>query len=399
MIFVMQLGLARLWNAYGVEPVAVIGHSVGEIAAAVTAGAMSVADGARLICRRSRLLRQAAGKGAMAMVGLSFEEASERLAGRTDLVAAIASAPGSTVLSGDPAAVEAVLDEWPAEGIIVRRVASDVAFHSPQMEPLAVELAAATAGLAFGAPRIPMYTTTLPDPRSTPVLDSAYWAANLRDPVRLAAATAAAAEDGHRVFLEISPHPVVAHSVTETLSEHGYEDVFVGTTLRRNQPELPTFEIAVGTAHCHGVEVDWRRLQPSGGLTTLPPVRLAAPPPLARLLGLERPPGPRRGLPHPAGRRDQRRRQRRPRVAHQPPGRRPPLPGQPRAERRRDRAGRRPGQHLPASGRPGAGRGRHADRRRDAAPPDDRGTPGDPGRPRTPGRPPRRPHPGGPRRA
>ncbi|MEV4805672.1 beta-ketoacyl synthase N-terminal-like domain-containing protein [Nonomuraea sp. NPDC049421] len=271
MIFVMQLGLARLWNAYGVEPVAVIGHSVGEIAAAVTAGAMSVADGARLICRRSRLLRQAAGKGAMAMVGLSFEEASERLAGRTDLVAAIASAPGSTVLSGDPAAVEAVLDEWPAEGIIVRRVASDVAFHSPQMEPLAVELAAATAGLAFGAPRIPMYTTTLPDPRSTPVLDSAYWAANLRDPVRLAAATAAAAEDGHRVFLEISPHPVVTHSVTETLSEHGYEDVFAGTTLRRNQPELSTFEIAVGTAHCHGVEVDWRRLQPSGGLTTLPP--------------------------------------------------------------------------------------------------------------------------------
>ncbi|GAB2958021.1 type I polyketide synthase [Nonomuraea fastidiosa] len=271
MIFVMQLGLARLWNACGVAPVAVIGHSVGEIAAAVTAGALSVADGARLICRRSRLLRRAEGKGGMVMVGLSFEEASERLAGRTDLVAAIASAPGSTVLSGDLPAVEAVLEEWPAEGIVVRRVASDVAFHSPHMEPLAAELAAATAGLAFGAPRIPMYTTTLPDPRSTPVLDGAYWAANLRDPVRLAAATTAAAEDGHRVFLEISPHPVVAHSVTETLSEHGYEDVFVGTTLRRNQPELPAFHVAVGTAHCHGVEVDWRRLHPSGGLVTLPP--------------------------------------------------------------------------------------------------------------------------------
>src|SRR5690606_23939570 len=82
------------------SPPAGIGHSVGEIAAAVTAGAMSVADGARLICRRSRLLRQAEGKGAMVMAGLSFEEAAERLAGRTDLVAAIASAPGSTVLSG-----------------------------------------------------------------------------------------------------------------------------------------------------------------------------------------------------------------------------------------------------------------------------------------------------------
>ncbi|MGW0808256.1 type I polyketide synthase [Nonomuraea sp. NPDC002799] len=271
MIFVMQLGLARLWNAYGVAPKAVIGHSVGEIAAAVTAGAMTVADGARLICRRSRLLRQAEGKGAMAMVGLSFEEAAERLAGRTDLVAAISSAPGSTVLSGDVAAVEAVLNDWPAEGIVVRRVASDVAFHSPHMEPLAVELAAATADLSFGAPRIPMYTTALADPRSAPVLDSAYWAANLRDPVRLTAATTAAAQDGYRVFLEISPHPVVAHSVTETLSENGFEDVFVGTSLRRNQPELPAFLVAVGTAHCHGVDVDWSRLQPSGGLADLPP--------------------------------------------------------------------------------------------------------------------------------
>ncbi|MDA0636081.1 beta-ketoacyl synthase N-terminal-like domain-containing protein [Nonomuraea sp. MCN248] len=271
MIFVMQLGLARLWNAYGVTPKAVIGHSVGEIAAAVTAGAMTVADGARLICRRSRLLRRAEGKGAMVMVGLSFEEAAERLAGRTDLVAAIASAPGSTVLSGDVAAVEDVVNEWPAEGIVTRRVASDVAFHSPQMEPLAVELAASVADLSFGAPTIPMYTTALADPRSTPVLDGAYWAANLRDPVRLAAAATAAAQDGHRVFLEISPHPVVAHSVTETLAEHGYEDVFVGTSLRRNQPETSAFLVALGTAHCHGVDVDWRRLQPDGGLADLPP--------------------------------------------------------------------------------------------------------------------------------
>ncbi|MEO3860621.1 beta-ketoacyl synthase N-terminal-like domain-containing protein [Acrocarpospora sp. B8E8] len=271
MIFVMQLGLARLWSAYGVVPEAVIGHSVGEIAAAVTAGAMSVSDGARLICRRSRLLRQAEGKGAMVMVGLPFEEAAERLAGRTDLVAAISSAPASTVLSGDVAAVEAVLNEWPAEGIVVRRVASDVAFHSPHMEPLAVELAAATADLSFGAPRIPMYTTVLTDPRSTPVLDSQYWAANLRDPVRLAAATTAAAQDGYRAFLEISPHPVVAHSITETLGETGFEDVFVGTSLRRNQPERSTFLAAVGTAHCHGVGVDWNRLQPDGGLAALPP--------------------------------------------------------------------------------------------------------------------------------
>ncbi|ELS56139.1 putative Polyketide synthase [Streptomyces viridochromogenes Tue57] len=271
MIFAMQLGLAALWRSRGVEPAAVIGHSVGEIAAAVTAGALTVTDGARLICRRSLLLREAAGRGAMAMVSLPFDEAAERLAGNDAVVAAIASSTTSTVISGDPGEVEKVVGRWTDEGLVVRRVASDVAFHSPHMDPLLDRLRAAADELSPSAPHTPLYTTALADPRATVTADGAYWAANLRNPVRLAAAITAAAEDGHRAFVELSPHPVVAHSIHETLAERGVEDVFVGPTLRRNQPEARTFRAAVGAAHCHGVSVDWSALQPNGNLEVLPP--------------------------------------------------------------------------------------------------------------------------------
>ncbi|MGA5757806.1 type I polyketide synthase [Nonomuraea bangladeshensis] len=270
MIFAMQVGLVEVWRAYGVRPHAVIGHSVGEIAAAVTAGALSRLDGARLICRRSRLLRRVAGRGAMAMVQLPFAEAERRLEGHEGVVAAIASSPASTVVSGEPDAVAEVLTRWLEEGIPARRVASDVAFHGPQMDPLMPELAAAAAGLTPGAPGIAVYSTALDDPRGRPGFDGAYWAANLRRPVRLADAVGAAATDGYRAFIEISAHPVVTHSVLETLGDGGHEDVFVGGSLRRNRPGRTALLTAVAAAHCAGLDVDWRRLQPSGGPVTLP---------------------------------------------------------------------------------------------------------------------------------
>ncbi|WP_329172493.1 type I polyketide synthase [Streptomyces sp. NBC_01477] len=270
MIFAVQVALAAVWRSYGAAPAAVIGHSVGEIAAAVTADALSLADGARLICRRSRLLRRVAGRGAMAMASLSFEEAGKRLEGRSDVVAAIAASPQSAVVAGDPTAVETLIDAWQAEGIQMRRVASDVAFHSPHMDPLLTELTAAAGDLRPRTPRIPVYSTALEDPRSQLLLDGAYWAANLRFPVRLQAAVTAAVEDGHRAFLEVSAHPVVAHSIGETLSELGLDDAFTGSTLRRNQPERTVLLASVAAAHCHGITVDWARLQPSGGLVPLP---------------------------------------------------------------------------------------------------------------------------------
>ena len=270
MIFAMQVGLAEVLRGYGVTPAAVIGHSVGEIAAAVTAGALDLTAGARLSCRRAKLLHREARLGAMAMVGLPFAEVENRLADRPGLAAAIHSSPTSTVISGDPDALDVVVHEWQAQGVMVRRVASDVAFHSPRMDPLAAELAEAVSELRPAPPRIPIYTTALPDPRTVPVFDGAYWAANLRNPVRLVDAVAAAASDGYRYFLEISPHPVVTHSISETFSELGMEGVFVDGTLRRDQSEQQRLLSTLGALHCHGFTIDWSRLYPTGTLVDAP---------------------------------------------------------------------------------------------------------------------------------
>lgn len=271
MIFAMQIGLAASWRAAGVTPAAVIGHSVGEIAAATTAGVLSIEDGARLICRRSRLLRKVAGAGAMAMLDLPYPDVCDRLAEWTDVTAAIWAGPESTVISGTPEAVEDLAACWRKQGIDVRKVDSDVAFHSAQMDPLLADLRAAVEPLTHREPQIPLYSTALTDSRK-PTVDVGYWATNLRQPVRLGAAVGAAAEDGHRAFVEISGHPIVVHSIRETLSALGVDDALVGHTLRRNKPEHATFLGAVAAVHCHGGHVDWTALQPRGRLITLPPI-------------------------------------------------------------------------------------------------------------------------------
>ncbi|MEC3982036.1 type I polyketide synthase [Amycolatopsis sp. H20-H5] len=269
MIFAVQVALAAVWRHRGVEPAAVIGHSVGEIAAAVVAGALELSEGARLICRRSVLLREVAGKGAMAMVNLPFAEVEARLVGRDDVVAAIAASPLSTVVAGDIDAVEALARRWESEELVVRRVASDVAFHSAHMEPLLPRLIAAVDDAVDPAiATIPVYTTALPDPRAEPLRDGSYWAANLRNPVRFTGAVQAAFEDGYRSFVEVSAHPVVAHSISETLEELDISEVYVGGSLRRNTADERTLLDNLGALHCAGSPV--RFTGDSGDLVDLP---------------------------------------------------------------------------------------------------------------------------------
>nr|WP_285641815.1 type I polyketide synthase [Lentzea sp. NBRC 102530] len=271
MLFVMQVGLAAVWRHRGVEPAAIIGHSVGEIAAAVVAGVLTEDQGARLVCRRSRLLPEVAGRGAMAMVDLSFADAAEHLRGRSDVVAAIAAAPTSTVLAGPPEAVAEVGAAMAAAGRVVRNVDSDVAFHSPQMAPLAEQLALAVADLEPATARVPLYVTAVDDPRSAPRQDARYWAANLGEPVRFAGAVEAAVQDGHRLFLEVSAHPVVSHSVNEVLHSQGVHGAAVAS-LRRNRPESESLLTGLAALYGHGIDPDWTVLQPDGGFVPMPGV-------------------------------------------------------------------------------------------------------------------------------
>ncbi|MEV7097669.1 type I polyketide synthase [Amycolatopsis sp. NPDC051045] len=270
MIFAMQVALAATWRARGLRPAAVLGHSVGEIAAAVTAGVLTLEEGARLVCRRSALLRRVAGQGGMVMVALPPEDVERRLAGRTDLAVAVAAATTSTVVSGDVTAIQQFTERLRAEGTGGRLVDSDVAFHSAQMDPLLDELAAAAADLEPRPATVPLYSTALADPRTDSPRDGAYWAANLRNTVRFVQALTAALEDGHRLFLEVSPHPVVEHSINETFDGLGITDGFVTHTLRRAKPERETLLTNLGLLHGQGADVDWRALWPEGDVADLP---------------------------------------------------------------------------------------------------------------------------------
>ncbi|WKG01540.1 type I polyketide synthase [Mycolicibacterium sp. HK-90] len=255
--FAMQVGLAAVLRERGVQPAAVIGHSVGEVAACVVSGVFELRQGAAVACYRARGFRSVMGCGAMALVRLPFAEAEQRLTGRTDVVAAISASAESCVISGVTDAVEEVCQAWAEQGIVVRRVNTDVAFHSPAMDDLTGALAENVAALR--PPRdaaIPLYTTALTDPRSTAPRDADYWVHNLRGQVRFAEAVTAAAEDGHRLFLEVSAHPVVSHSIVETLLHLGMDDHAVVPLLRRDTAETSAVNTAVASLYCHGAQVE-----------------------------------------------------------------------------------------------------------------------------------------------
>ncbi|GJF17870.1 polyketide synthase [Mycolicibacterium cyprinidarum] len=254
--FAMQVGLAAVLRERGVTPAAVIGHSVGEVAACVVSGVFDLRHGASVACFRARGFRSVMGDGAMALVRLPFDEVDQRLRGRTDVVAAISASAESSVVSGTVAAVDEVVGAWTEEGMMVRRVNTDVAFHSPAMDSLTEQLSWLVSGLSEpGRARLPLYTTALADPRSTAPRDRDYWVANLRGRVRFTEAVQAAAGDGHRLFLEVSAHPVVSHSIAETLLHLGVGDHAVVPVLRRDQPERRAVSTAVAALYCHGAPV------------------------------------------------------------------------------------------------------------------------------------------------
>jgi acyl transferase domain-containing protein/acyl carrier protein/NADP-dependent 3-hydroxy acid dehydrogenase YdfG len=271
MTFAMQIGLAALWRSRGIAPGAVVGHSVGEIAASVTAGALDLYGAARFACRRATALQRLEGRGGMALVGLAFDEARQALAGRADVVAAISASPASTVVSGDRAAVGEVAERLRAAGVQALEVDTDVAFHSHHVDDVLDEVRSAAAELVPAEPDVPLYCSTLENPRAADERGSRYWAANLRNPVRFAEAVGAAVTDGYRLFLEISSHPVVAHSVTETLDLLEVDDGVAVGTIRRGSGAIATLLGNLAELACNGAAVDWSAQHGGADLTALPP--------------------------------------------------------------------------------------------------------------------------------
>ncbi|WP_343602342.1 sulfolipid-1 biosynthesis phthioceranic/hydroxyphthioceranic acid synthase, partial [Mycobacterium sp.] len=270
-IFTMQVALAATMTAYGARPGAVVGHSLGEAAAAVVAGALSLEDGLRVICRRSRLMSRIAGAGAMASVELPAKQVLSELTLRRvkDVVVAVVASPQSTVIGGVTETVRELVAAWEQRGVMAREVAVDVASHSPQVDPILDELTGVLADLHPMTPDVPFYSATLFDPREQPVCDSRYWVDNLRRTVRFAAAVRAALEDGYRVFAELAPHPLLTHAVEQTARSLDMPlAALAGMRREQNMPHgLRGF---VADLHSAGAAVDFSVLYPDGRLVDAP---------------------------------------------------------------------------------------------------------------------------------
>ncbi|WP_394844949.1 SDR family NAD(P)-dependent oxidoreductase [Pendulispora brunnea] len=233
LLWAMEVGLAALWRSWGVTPDVVIGHSMGEVAAACVAGALTLADGAAVICRRSALLKEIAGAGSMAAVDLPADELRRRLADVPDVDVAASNAPRRAIISGHAPAVEKVLAELAEQEVFARVVKVDVASHSNQVDSLLDALRAALEPIRPRKAELPLRSTVTGDLLTGEELDAGYWVRNLRDEVRFhAAVDVETAETGSAVVIEMSPHPILTSAVKECLPQERVGDQVVPSLLR-----------------------------------------------------------------------------------------------------------------------------------------------------------------------
>ncbi|MGF1432446.1 type I polyketide synthase, partial [Kitasatospora sp. LaBMicrA B282] len=248
-LWAVMVSLAELWRSVGVRPAAVVGHSQGEIAAAVVAGALSLEDGARVVALRSKAIRAIAGRGGMVSTALPAERVAD-WDGRLS-VAAI-NGPGSIVVSGDNDALEELLATCAAEEVRARRIPVDFASHSAHVEQLQAELLDLLAPITPRAATVPFYSSVTVERFDTTGLDAAYWYRNLRSTVEFEATTRLLAETGHGVLVEVSPHPVLTAAVQETAPE-----ALVTGTLRRDEGGLHRFLASAAELQVAGAPVHW----------------------------------------------------------------------------------------------------------------------------------------------
>lgn len=267
-IFAMQVALAALWKSWGIVPDAVVGHSVGEIAAAHIAGALSLEDAVCVVYHRSRLMQRVTGQGRMAAVGLSRDEAQQLLANYSGLSIAAVNSPISTVLSGNADALEEIVASLTAKKLFARMLPVNYAFHSPVMDSLMAELTDALQGISPRPAKISLYSTVRGDRAQEGDYGAAYWARNIRQAVLFGPAIKALTLSGHNTFVEVSPHPVLSESISQCLETT--TNAMIVPSLRRNQPERGSMLRSLGTLFTHGYPVKWEQLYPKGHIVDLP---------------------------------------------------------------------------------------------------------------------------------
>ena len=257
-IFALQVALTRLWRSWGIRPGAVVGHSVGEVAAAWASGMLSLEDAALVIFHRGRCMAHAGGRsGRMLAAGLTPAEAGKTLAGYEGRATIGAfNSPTSVTLSGDADALEAIERRLTAGQVFCRFLASRYAFHSHHMDGMEDELLSCLASIRPVTPAVPVYSTVTGQAAAAAEFSAGYWWRNVRQAVRFADGIGRLVEDHVGTFVEVGPHPVLAGSIAECLLEADTKGIVL-PSLSRREPDHQTLLGSLGALHAQGAEVDW----------------------------------------------------------------------------------------------------------------------------------------------
>jgi acyl transferase domain-containing protein/acyl carrier protein len=275
-LWAVMVSLAAVWQAAGVIPDAVLGHSQGEIAAAVVAGILSLEDGAKVVALRSRALIALSGRGGMLSIAESADAVRNRINdGINDdrIAVAAVNGPSATVVSGDPEALAELLKACESDDVRARMLPVDYASHGPQVEELRDEILSLLTGLTPRDGVIPMVSALTGEYLQGPELDAEYWYASLRGTVEFSRATEVLGSAGYGVFIEASAHPVLTAPVIETLETLAGDGEFTSVvtgTLRRDDGGVARMIASLAEAHVRGVPVDWSAVLPQGKRVSLP---------------------------------------------------------------------------------------------------------------------------------
>ncbi|MEV0502956.1 type I polyketide synthase, partial [Streptomyces spectabilis] len=269
-LFAVMVSLAAVWQAAGVKPAAVVGHSQGEIAAACVAGVLSLRDAARVVALRSLAIRELSGKGGMVSVPLPEAEVRELVAGWEGRIeVAAVNGPAQVVVSGEPEALEELVAHCTGQDVRARTIPVDYASHSSYVEQIEAQIMETLADVSPQAAEIPLYSILTGTWLDIP-MDAGYWYRNLRQTVLFEHATRGLLAEGHGLFLEMSPHPVLTVPVQATIEAAGREGAAMALgSLRRDEGGADRLMASVGEAYAQGTDLDWRALVP-GTLVDLP---------------------------------------------------------------------------------------------------------------------------------
>ncbi|MBF6149104.1 type I polyketide synthase [Nocardia nova] len=260
-LFAFEVAMCRLMESFGLSPDLVIGHSIGELAAAYVAGVWSLDDACALVAARGRLMAELPEGGAMLAIAASEAEVVSATVEFGDRVAiAAVNAPAAVVVSGDEDAVGEVERQFTERGRRTSRLRVSHAFHSTRMEPMLAEFEQAAAGVSFGVPRIPLVSNVSGRIAGEEISDSGYWVAQVRAAVRFAPGVETLVAAGVRRFLEVGPDAVLAAMTQQTLPAEIEERSAVAAAARREHDEVEQFLTLLGRAHTAGLPVDWTRL-------------------------------------------------------------------------------------------------------------------------------------------